>query len=201
VTLEQLLRTAAVVAAVVVLAAPYQDLIVAKARAAAGWIQSHAGGISRVVAALLIVAAAWGKFPTPTFMVDLPRAGVAVPEPSIALRALVGPVRQALEGATPQARAAWSDVWSKAAKVVEAETAEKDQIFKDVPSLRILTVTALDIGWRRLSGVAPGSLPGLKAGVEEALASAVGKDARPLTDEMRASYVDVAMALAWAGQR
>ncbi len=198
---ELLLRAAAIVAALAVLAAPHHDRIVAAAKQAAAAIYANSGVLSRTAAALLLVAAAWGKIPLPSFVIDLPRASAVVPEPSVAMRVLVGPVRAALDGATPQARAAWTEVWSKAAIVVEAESAAKDPIFKDVPSLRVLTVTALDIGWRRLAGVPPGSLPGLREAVEAALASAVGKDAKPLTDEMRASYAGVARALAWAGQR
>lgn len=200
-SVELLLRVAAIVAAGAVLAVPYHDRISAAAKQAVAAVYANSGSLSRTAAALLLVAAAWGKIPLPSFVVDLPRAGAILPEPGVAMQALVEPVRKSLDGATPQARAAWAEVWSKAALVVESESAAKDQIFKDVPSLRVLTVTALDIGWRRLAGVAPGSLPGLREGVEAALASAVGKDAKPLTDEMRASYAQVARALAWAGQR
>ncbi len=47
----------------------------------------------------------------------------------------------------------------------------------------------------------PGSVDGLRDGVEAAMRSVLGLDAVPVTPQMRASYANVAKAIAWAGLR
>jgi len=203
VTTDALLRTLAVCAAVAILAAPYWGVVVDAIRAAAASARANAAGLRRLAAASLIVAAAYGSFQLPTFSgwVNLPAVAVTVPTPTPELQKLVEPVARALAGASASDLATWAAVWSKAAIVIEAEGKTNTPVFRDVPALRVLTVTALEIGWRRIAGKAPGSLPGLREAVESAMGSVLGSDAVPVTDAMRGSYAAVCRAIAWAGTR
>jgi hypothetical protein len=188
---------------VAILAAPYWGVVAEAVRAAAAAARANATGIGRLTAASLIVAAAYGSFHLPSFSgwVNLPAVPVTVPTPSPELLKLVEPVARALAGASSADRATWAAVWSKAAMVIDAEGKTNTPVFTDVPALRVLTITALEIGWRRIAGKAPGSLPGLREAVEAALSSVLGSDAVPVTDAMRASYAQVCQAIAWAGTR
>lgn len=198
---DDLVRLGAVAAAVALLAAPYREQIVAFLTEAAEAARAHAGTLGRVAAAVLIVAAAWGKVPLPQLpgVVNVP--AIVVPEPSAELQRLVAPVAQALASVPADKRALWAATWSKAAVVVEAEGTTTVAVFTDTPSLRLFTQVALDVAWRRIGGNAPGALPGLKEGVEAAMRSALGLDAVPVTADMRARYAEVAKAIAWAGTR
>jgi hypothetical protein len=191
------IRAAAVVAAVTLLAAPYWESIRGLAAQAAEAARARAATLARVAAAGLILAAAWGKIPLPSFEVPSVPA-VVVPRPSPEHQRLVEPVRVALAGLPADKRAVWAAVWSKAALVVQAEGGTSVAVFTDTPSLRVLTQTALDIGWRRIAGQAPGSVAGLREAVETALRSAVGLDSVPVTPDVRARYADIARAIAWA---
>ena len=195
-----LLRTLAVAAAVALLAAPYYRLIVEKLAAAAAAARKHGALIGRLAAAGLIVAAAWGKIPFPEFAVPVVPA-VTVPTPSPEMQKLVEPVAQALAGLPADKKAIWAATWTKAALVVRAEGTSSVEVFTDTPSLRLFTTVALDVAWRRLGDARPGSVDGLREAVETALRSAMGLDAVPVTPEMRASYAEVAEAIAWAGTR
>jgi hypothetical protein len=75
------------------------------------------------------------------------------------------------------------------------------EAFRDTAALRLFTTVALDIAWRRLGKHQPGSVDGLRDGVEAAMRSVLGLDAVPVTPQMRASYANVAKAIAWAGLR
>jgi hypothetical protein len=203
VSTDALLRTLAVCAAVAILAAPYWGVVVDAFRATADAARANAAGLRRLFAASLIVAAAYGTFQLPTFSgwVNLPAVTVTVPTPTPELQKLVEPVARALAGASAADRATWAAVWQKAAIVIDAEAKTNTPVFSDVPALRVLTVTALEIGWRRIAGKAPGSLPGLREAVESAMGRVLGSDAVPVTDAMRGSYADVCRAIAWAGTR
>lgn len=198
---DAILRTIAVVVAAGLLAAPYHRLIVEKLAQAAAAAKAHGAGLARLAAAVLIVAAAWGKIPLPQMpgVVDVP--AIVVPEPSAEMQRLVAPVADALAGLPADKRQLWAATWAKAALVVEAEGTTTVAVFTDTPSLRLFTTIALDVAWRRLGEQAPGSVEGLKASVETAMRSAIGLDAVPVTGEMRARYADVARAIAWAGTR
>lgn len=197
---DTLIRAAAVVAAAALLAAPYRDRIVDWLAEAAQAARAHAATIGRVAAACLVIAAAWGKIPMPT--VAVPAApSVSVPTPSPEAQRLVEPVRAALAGLPADKRALWAATWSKAALVVQAEGATSVAVFVDTASLRVLTVTALDIAWRRIGNVAPGSVAGLREAVEAAMRSALGLDSVPVTPDVRARYAEVARAIAWAATR
>lgn len=198
---DVVLRTIAVVVAVALVAAPYRGLIVQKLAEAAAAAKAYGADLARIAAALLIVAALWGKIPLPKMpgIVDVPT--VVVPEPSAELQRLVAPVAQALAGLPADKRQLWAATWSKAAVVVEAEGTTSVPVFTDTPSLRLFTTVAIDVAWRRLGDMPPGSVAGLKDAVETAMRSALGLDAVPVTSEMRGRYADVAKAIAWAGTR
>ena len=198
---DALLRTIAVVVAVALVAAPYRGLIVQKLTEAATAASAYGADLARIAAALLIVAALWGKIPLPQMpgIVDVPN--VVVPEPSAELQRLVAPVAQALAGLPADKRQLWAATWSKAAIVVEAEGTTSVPVFTDTPALRLFTTVAIDVAWRRLGDMTPGGVAGLKEAVETAMRSALGLDAVPVTSEMRGRYADVAKAIAWAGTR
>lgn len=198
---DTLIRCLAVAAAVGLLAAPYW-------RDIAGWVAEAAKAASayrvaatRIAGAALILAAVWGKIPLPALpgVVDVP--AVVVPEPSPEMQRLVEPVRAALAGLPPASRAVWASTWAKAALVVRAEGTTATPVFTDTPSLRLFTTVALDVAWRRIDGNAPGAATGLREAVETAMRSALGLDAVPATDDVRARYADVANAIAWAATR
>jgi hypothetical protein len=196
---DAMLRALAVAAAVALLAAPYYRVIVEKLVEAAAAAKAHGPLLGRLAAAGLIVAAAWGKIPVPEF--ELPTPTVTVPTPTAEMQRLVEPVAQALAGLPADKKALWAATWSKAALVVKAEGTSSVEVFTDTPSLRMFTLVALDVAWRRLGDARPGSVDGLREAVETALRSAMGLDAVPVTPEMRASYAEVAEAIAWAGTR
>ena len=198
---DVVLRTIAVVVAVALVAAPYRGLIVQKLTEAATAASAYGADLARIAAALLIVAALWGKIPLPQLpgIVDVPT--VVVPEPSAELQRLVAPVARALARLPADKRQLWAATWSKAAIVVEAEGTTSVPVFTDTPALRLFTTVAIDVAWRRLGDQAPGSVAGLKEAVETAMRSALGLDAVPVTSEMRGRYADVAKAIAWAGTR
>lgn len=198
---DALIRTIAVVAAVALVAAPYRGLIVQKLTEAAAAAKAYGADLARIAAALLIVAALWGKIPLPQMpgIVDVPT--VVVPEPSAELQRLVAPVAQSLAGLPADKRQLWAATWSKAAVVVEAEGTTSVPVFTDTPSLRLMTTVALDVAWRRLGDMPPGGVAGLREAVETAMRSALGLDAVPVTGEMRGRYAEVAKAIAWAGTR
>ena len=198
---DALLRSLAVIVAVAILAAPYRGLVADALQKGAEWVKARAAGLGRLAAAGLIVAAAWGKVPLPEIPGVLNVPAVVVPTPSAEMQKLVEPVAKALAGLPADKRALWAATWSKAALIVEAESATTVAVFPDTPSLRLFTTVALDVAWRRLGDVPPGSVAGLREGVEAAMRSALGLDSVPVTPHVRASYADVAKAIAWAGTR
>lgn len=198
---DALLRTIAVVVAVGLLAAPHHRLVLEKLAEAAAAAKAHGAGLARIAAALLIVAAGWGKVPLPQMpgVVNVP--SVVVPEPTPELQRLVAPVAQALAGLPADKRQLWAATWAKAAVVVEAEGTTSVAVFTDTPSLRLFTQIALDVAWRRLGDMPPGAVAGLREAVETAMRSVLGLDSVPVTGEMRGRYAAVAQAIAWAGTR
>lgn len=199
-TNDQLVRVAAVVAAVALLAAPYRERISGWLSTAAKAASDHRATLARIAAAGLIVAAAWGKVPMPQMpSVDVP--AVVVPEPSPELQRLVEPVRSALASVPADKRALWAATWSKAAVVVEAEGMTTVAVFTDTPALRLFTTVALDVAWRRLGDQAPGSVAGLREAVESVMRSTLGLDSVPVTADTKGRYVAAAKAIAWAGTR
>ena len=197
---ESLLRTAAVGLAVAILAAPYWRVVADAVGQGVAAAKAHATAIGRLAAAGLIVAAAWGAIPMPTLPTVPAVTPIEVPEPDAKMQRLVAPVAEALEGLPAADKALWASTWMKAATVAKAEGSTTQPVFTDTVALRLFTTVALDIAWRRLGDHRPGSVEGLRDAVEGMMASSIGMDAKPVTPDVRASYVAAAEAIAWAGR-
>ena len=196
---DEIIRTAAVVAAAALLAAPYWQQIVERITQAIDAAKSHGPALARLAAAGLIVAAAWGKIPLPSFptapsVVTYP----AVATPSDEMRASVTGVVDAFRSAPISDRLVWSQVWAKAAVVVEGDAVLTETVFTDTRSLRGFVVLAIDIGWRRLGGNPPGKYSGLRESVESAFAAVIGAEDVPVTPDLRKRFAELCRALAWA---
>lgn len=196
---DDIIRTAAVVAAAALLAAPYRQQIVERITQAVDTAKSHGPAIARIAAAGLIVAAAWGKIPMPT----MPSAPSVVTYPVVAtpsdeMRASVAGVVDAFRAAPISDRLVWSQVWAKAALVVEGDAVLTETVFTDTRSLRGFVVLAIDIGWRRLGGNPPGKYSGLRESVESAFASVIGTEDVAVTPDLRKRFAELCRALAWA---
>lgn len=192
---DAIIRTAAVVAAAALLAAPYWRWIAERLATAAEAAYAERATLARTAAALLIVAAAWGKVPLPTLPV--PQAHVHVETPSDAMQRLVTPVSDAMREMPAGDRMLWASVWTKAGLVVAGDAVSTQTAFTDTRSLQAFTALALDIAWRRIGQ--HNSNDALRAAVEAAYASHLGRDVVPVTPELRARYVELVNALAWAG--
>jgi len=196
---EYLFRFAAVAAAAALLAAPYRQQIQALAGRAVEALRAKAGLLGRIAAAGLLIAAAWGKVPLPT----LPSVGpqVTVATPSDEMQRLVTPVADALKGLPAADRALWASLWTRAGVVAAGDAVTAQVAFTDTRGLRDFTALSVDIGWRRIGKHAAGSQESLRAAVEAAYGSALGKDVVPVTSELRGRYVEFANAVAWAATR
>ena len=161
--------------------------------------KAKAGLVGRIVAAGLLIAAAWGKVPLPTLPSVAPQ--VTVVTPSDELQRLVTPVADALAGLSAADRALWAALWTRAATVAAGDAVTAQVAFADTRALRDFTALSVDIGWRRIGKHAPGSQESLRAAVEAAYGSALGKDVVPVTSELRGRYVEFANAVAWAATR
>lgn len=192
---DAVIRTAAVVAAAALLTAPYWRWIAERLATAAEAAYAERATLARTAAALLIVAAAWGKVPLPTLPV--PQAQVHVETPSDAMQRLVTPVADAMRDMPAGDRMLWASVWTKAGVVVAGDAVSTQTAFTDTRSLQAFTALALDIAWRRIGQHQPNDA--LRAAVEAAYASHLGRDVVQVTPELRARYVELVNALAWAG--
>jgi hypothetical protein len=195
---ETLLRTLAVLAAVAILAAPYWRLVADALKTGAEAAKANATTLGRVAAAGLIVAAAWGKIPMPSFEVPAVPA-VTVEEPSAEMKTIVAPVGAALQAMPMGDRMLWAATWNKAAIVVAGDGTAREAAFTDTRSLQAFTALALDIAWRRIGQHEPGSNEPLRKTLEAAYADAVGRDEVPVTRDIRDRYAAFAKAVAWAG--
>jgi hypothetical protein len=191
------LRALAVVAAVAILAAPYWRVVVGAVQAGIEWSKAHAATLTRAAAAALIVAAAWGKVPLPTFEVPLPT--VVVETPGAEMKTIVAPVAREMARVPMVDRLLWASVWNKAATVVAGDAVAHEVAFTDTRSLRAFTALAIDIAWRRIAGNVPGSNEPLRHAVEAAYAAALGIDDVPVGKDLRDRYAEFARAMAWAG--
>ena len=196
---DHVYRVAAVAAAAALLAAPYRAQIQAAAGRAVEAAKAQAGLLSRIAAAALLIAAAWGKVPLPTLPSVAPP--VTVETPSQEMQRIVGPVADALAGLPAADRNLWASLWTRAATVAAGDAVTAQVAFTDTRSLRDYTALAVDIGWRRIGQHAPGSQESLRTAVEAAYASALGKDVVPVTGDVRGCYVEFANAIGWAATR
>ena len=196
---DAVIRAAAVVAAIALLAAPYRQQILGWLATAAQAAKARRSTICRVAAAVLLIGAAWGKIPLPRLTAGA--AVINVPTPSAELQSAVEPVAKALAGLPAADRNLWASLWTKAGVVVAGDAVQSEVILRDSRALRSFTTLAVDIGWRRIGGHEPGSVPGLRQAVEAAYGQVVGTDDVPVTAELRARYAALASAIAWAATR
>lgn len=191
------LRLVAVLAAVALVAAPYWSTIHAAAARALEAVKEKAGILTRVLAAALLIAAAWGVVPLPKFPVSAP-VSIAVETPTAELQQTVAPIAEAMKSAPFGDRMLWAALWQKSAVVVAGDAVTTEVAFTDTRSLRLFTVLALDLGWRRIGGNMPGKYDGLRAAVEGSFGSVLGTEIVPVTPDMRRRYADLCRAIAWA---
>ena len=195
---DSIIRLAAVVAAVALLAAPYRETIAGWVSQAAEACYAERSALSRIAAALLILAAAWGQIPMPR-LPAAPAVAVDVETPSVEMQQLVRPVAESLKALPMGDRMLWAQTWSKAATVVAGDAVTTEVVFTDTRSLRMFTTLAIEIAWRRIGQHAPGSVAGLREAVEAAYGQAIGLDVVSVTADVRARYAAFAKAVAWAG--
>ncbi|NBT05573.1 MAG: hypothetical protein EBS54_02050 [Betaproteobacteria bacterium] len=196
---DSLLRACCVIAAAALAASPYWAEIRAAAERAAKAVRANGGGVMRWGAVALLLAVASGvQLPRLPKMPSVSAPTVNVETPSVEMQTKVAGIARALAGANPAERAIWASVWEKAAVVVAAPEG-KEPVFTDSRSLRGFTVLSLDIAWRRLGGIQPGTMPGLREAVEAVMSEAVGLDVKPVDPEMKRRYVEACRAIAWAG--
>jgi hypothetical protein len=198
VSVDALLRSLAVGAAVALMAAPYWRLVVDALEAAGEWAKTHAYTLARAAAAALIVAAAWGVVPIPN-LAPIVMPTVEVETPGAEMKTIVSPVGKELATLPMGDRLLWASVWNKAAVVVAGDAVAREVAFTDTRSLRGFTALAIDIAWRRIAGKTPGTNEPLRQAVEAAYAAAVGVDEVPVTKDIRDRYAEFARAMAWAG--
>lgn len=196
---DDLVRAAAIGVAAAIVLAPYWGQIKEVALRLLGAAQGNATTIGRVAAAALVIAAAWGKVPIPSFGTGVVAVPVVVETPSRDMREYVDAISEAMRDAPSGDRLLWGSLWSKAAKVVEGDRPGEEQIVPDTRALRALNILVLDIGWKRIGGHRPGQYSGLRLAVERAIADTLGNEQKPLDDAMRAKVVEVYRAIAWAG--
>ena len=196
---DNAIRAAAVAAAAALLAAPYWPQIQAAASRAVEAGKEKAGLLMRLAAAVLLIAAAWGKVPMPTLAVPSVAPAVVVDTPSDEMQRVVTPIADVMRNASAVDRALWAQLWSKAAIVVAGDAVSTEVVFTDTRSLRAFTVLALDLGWRRLGANQPGKYAGLREATEAAFAQVLGPNEVPVTKELRARYAELCKAIAWAG--
>lgn len=201
-TVDDALRAAAIVAAVALWVSPQWGAIltaaVRVAEAARDAARRHGKAATRVAATGLVVAAMWGKVPMPSLSGPAVQT-YTVETPSAAMQATVRPVAEAMRAVPAGDRMLWAQVWSKAAIVVAGDAVSTDVVFTDTKSLRAFTILALEIGWRRIGGNAPGEYAGLRQAVEAAFAAVLGTSEVAVTKDLRERYAELCRAIAWAG--
>ena len=193
---ETLLRGLAVVAAVALVVGPYWREITGAVVAAYQTTYGYRRVAGRVVAAALLIAAAWQQLPS---WPEASAPTIKVETPSADMQTLVAPVAAALKKLPAGSRLIWAQTWSKAAVVVAGDAVTAEVVFTDTRSLRLFTAIALDIAWRRIGGNVPGAHEDLRAATEAAYATVLGRDVVPVTADLRARFAELAKALAWAG--
>lgn len=196
---EEIVRTAAVVAAVALLAAPYRQQLAEYVAKAAKAAQQHGAALGRIAAALLILAAAWGKVPLPALPAAPSLPSVVVETPSVEMQQAVSDIAKACKAMPAGDRALWAATWNKAAIVVAGDAVTTQAVFTDTRSLRLFTTLSLEIAWRRIGQHVPGSNEALREAVEAAYGSIVGRDVVPVDKSVRDRWVEFAKAVAWAG--
>lgn len=195
---ETLLRAAAVVAAVALVAQPYWAEIARAAGVAGRYARDHGSTLARFAAAGLLLAAVWGKVSLPV-LPQVPQPTVTVQTPSPEMQDNVAAIAKELRTLPMSDRLVWASVWKKAAMVAAADPTAKEPAFTDTRSLRGFTALAVDIAWRRIAGREPGGQESLREAVEAAYEAVLGSDVVPVTRDTCSRYAEFASAVAWAG--
>lgn len=203
--LDHAARAAAAIAAVLIVLGPYAlAAIIAGVQYAHSWARSFIDpkkdwsvpfSTKAVFAAFLAYIAISGS---PNVTIG-PVRQIQVSTPDASMKQKVMAISTAMKAATTADRVNWADVWMKSAAVVAGEATSSEVIFTDTRSLRAYTIISLEIGWRRLGGNQPGKYPGLREAVESVLKDSLSDEIKPVTKEMRDTYVELAKAIAWAG--
>jgi hypothetical protein len=118
--------------------------------------------------------------------------------PSEEMQQRVADIAVALRPASSTDKAIWHEVWKKAALIVASDAVEQPPLFATTDKLRKVNVVSLNIAWRRLNGNQPGKYDGLSEATEKAFAETLGMESKPVSEDVRASYVELCEALAWA---
>lgn len=195
---DSLIRSAAVVAAIALLAAPYREAISQWIAQAAEAAKQHGALVGRIAAAGLLIAAAWGKIPLPT-LPSSPMPAITVETPSVEMQQAVAGIVEACKSMPAGDRALWAATWQKSAIVVAGDAVTTQAVFTDTRSLRLFTTLSLEIAWRRIGGHVPGSNEPLREALEAAYGTVVGRDVVPVDKDVRERFVEFAKAVAWAG--
>ena len=124
---------------------------------------------------------------------------LGVDEPSKEMKKIVESIAKIMRSADHVDRALWAQVWSKAAKAVEADGTDDAVLWPDTTKLRQLTATALRIGWRRIGGNKEGKYAGLSEETEAAFAAVLTVRQQTVDPTLRSKYVELCRAVAWAG--
>lgn len=196
---DSLIRSAAVVAAIALLAAPYRQAIAGWLAQAAEAARKHGAIVGRIAAAGLLIAAAWGKIPMPSLPSAPAVPSVNVETPSVEMQQAVAGIAEACKSMPAGDRALWAATWQKSAIVVAGDAVTTQAVFTDTRSLRLFTTLSLEIAWRRIGGHVPGSNEPLREAVEAAYGTVVGRDVVPVDKDVRERFVEFAKAVAWAG--
>jgi hypothetical protein len=130
---------------------------------------------------------------------DKPSPVIGIDEPSAEMKKMVESIAGIMRRADHVDRALWAQVWSKAARAVELDGGDGATIWGDTAKLRQFTSTALRISWRRIKGNEKNKYAGLNEAVESAFANALSIRQQPVDAALRAKYVELCRAVAWAG--
>lgn len=124
---------------------------------------------------------------------------IDVPAPSPEMKEAVAAVARIMKDANIVDRMMWGQVWMKASKAVAADSTDTKVVWNTTDKLRQFNETALRIAWRRIAGNKQGKYPGLNEAVEKAFADVLSTRSQEVTAEVRAKYVALCSAIAWAG--
>lgn len=101
---------------------------------------------------------------------------------------------------SPVDQALWAELWEKCGKTISGDVGAAEPLITDTRALRLFTVLACDIAWRRIGGNRPSKYVGLREAVEKHMSSVLGADDVPVTDEIRKAYAEACYSLAYAGR-
>ena len=95
-------------------------------------------------------------------------------------------------------RMIFASVWEQCASAADGTLEDVEVTFESTMGLRIFMQSALRVAWGRIAG-ASNKYKGLNEEVEELFKEVLGNEVRPVTEEILDDYIDLCLALAWAG--